>query len=155
LVNADDNFFVFVPESDEESFVSIWSAKEKQFLTAYQGHTSQISQIVFMKYRNYVATSSWDCTVRIWPLYDFEKEETVKIFNGNYPILDLKEFNEDILVLGGDDCYLVFWNWKKNEIVKKEFGHAGSVMYIQMVNDLKLFTAGGDNKFKYWEICAV
>lgn len=72
-----------------------------------------------------------------------------RTYKGNYPILVIKEFNDEVLILGGDDCYLVLWNWKKGEIIRKEFGHAGSVTYIDVMNEY-VFTSGGDNKFRFW-----
>ena len=56
-----------------------------------------------------------------------------------------------MIAFGGDDCYLVFWNWEKEEIVHKTFGHAGSVTSIYEFYPY-LLTCGGDNKFKLWEI---
>lgn len=56
-----------------------------------------------------------------------------------------------MLVFGGDDCYLIFWNWSKQEVVNKVFGHAGSVTCIFYFFPYML-TCGGDNKIKIWEM---
>ena len=83
------------------------------FLTAFKGHKSQISKAIFMKNEKYVATCSWDGTTRIWAIGNLETDEHVKLYKGTYPILELEELNRETLVFGGDDCYLIFWNWEK------------------------------------------
>jgi hypothetical protein len=74
-------------------------------------------------------------------------------YAGGYPILTMEEeLNyDDVLVLGGDDCYLTFWNWQKNQVLEKVFGHAGSVTFITSFKPY-LLTAGGDHKFKKLEL---
>ena len=34
--------------------------------TALKGHKSQVSKVIFLKNQGYIATSSWDGTVKIW-----------------------------------------------------------------------------------------
>ena len=58
-----------------------------------------------------------------------------------------EDLKRDILILGGDDCYLTFWNWKKDQTIGRVFGHAGSVTFIHSISPYVL-SGGGDNKFK-------
>ena len=48
--------------------MSVWDTKSKMFLTALKSHQSQVSRAIFLKEPGWLATSSWDCTVKIWDL---------------------------------------------------------------------------------------
>lgn len=106
--------------------------------------------MIFLKEDGFIATSSWDSTVKIWKIdQNLTNDDPFQNFTADgYPILALEEDKEkDVLILGGDDCYLTFWNWRKDEKIGKIFGHAGSVTFIYSFSPYTL-TAGGDNKFK-------
>lgn len=64
-------------------------------------------------------------------------------------MLTIAEVSEDVIVFGGDDCYINFWNWKTQEFLGKYFGHAGSVTLV-FTNSPYFLTAGGDHKLKEW-----
>ena len=129
----------------------VWETRKNTFLTAFKGHKSQISKTIFMREEHHIATGSWDGTARIWSTENLENDEHLKLYKGTYPILELEEINKEVMVFGGDDCYLVFWNWRREEVVQKVFGHAGSVTCIYEFMPY-LLTCGGDNKFKIWEV---
>lgn len=121
-IAATTKYFISVPESDDESVVSIWNNdKDKKFLTSLKGHKSQVSKVLFLKDNVHIATSSWDSTVKIWEIEHNLKNDEYKeqYYAGGYPILTMEEeLNyDDVLVLGGDDCYLTFWNWQKNQVL--------------------------------------
>lgn len=46
--------------------ISIWDSKSKMLLTAIKGHKGQVSQVIFLTNQKYMATSSWDCNVRVF-----------------------------------------------------------------------------------------
>jgi WD40 repeat protein len=48
--------------------ISIWDVKTKMFLAALKSHESQISKVIFLSTPGWLASSSWDCTVKIWDL---------------------------------------------------------------------------------------
>ena len=112
-----------------------------------------MSKVIFLREEGYLATSSWDSTVKVWYIdQNLTNDDEFKNFNaGGYPILTLEEDrNTETLILGGDDCYLTFWNWKKDEVVGKIFGHAGSVTFIYSFSPF-ILTGGGDDMFKVVE----
>lgn len=92
-VVADHKFFITIPESDQESELSIWETKNRMFLTSFKGHKSQISKAIFMKDQRYVATASWDGTARIWSLANLQNDQHIKLYKGTYPILELQQIS--------------------------------------------------------------
>ena len=73
-VTANARFFITVPESDDETSISIWEAKSLQFDVALKGHQSQVSKVMFLTDNDYVVTSSWDNTVRVWTLKKMKEQ---------------------------------------------------------------------------------
>jgi len=69
-ITANDVYFVTIAESDDEMPVSVWDVKTKMFITALKNHEYQVSKAIFLKEPGWLATSSWDCTVKIWDLRD-------------------------------------------------------------------------------------
>ena len=97
--------------------MSIWEAGNRVFLTSLKGHKSQVSKVVFLREEGFIATSSWDSTVKIWQIdQNLTNDDPYQNFTAEgYPILSLEEDREkNVLIMGGDDCYLTFWNWRKN-----------------------------------------
>jgi hypothetical protein len=35
------------------------------------------------------------------------------VFENLYPLLAIEEVNNNVLALGGDDCCITLWDWKK------------------------------------------
>jgi WD40 repeat protein len=72
-IAANSQYFITVAESDDEMPISIWDSKSKMFLAALKSHESQVSKVIFLTDPNWMATSSWDCTVKIWNLSNILK----------------------------------------------------------------------------------
>lgn len=118
------------------------------FITALKSHQSQVSQAIFLTEPGWMATSSWDRTVKIWDLGNIlQWENNIKTIESEYPVLAVAEVEEDVIAFGGDDCYLNLWNWKTMQCLGKYFGHAGSVTLIYC-NPPFILTAGGDHRLK-------
>ena len=152
-IAASRRFFVTAPECDDEASVRIWDAKSLLFEVSLKGHQSQVSKVMFLNDNDYVVTSSWDNSVKVW-LIKKMKEDAELLVNetrSEYPVLVVEEVRESILAFGGDDCYITIWNYQINATLGKVFGHAGSVTYLLMENGF-LMSAGGDCKVKMWEV---
>lgn len=71
--------------------VSVWDAESKMFLTALKSHESQVSKAIFLSEPGWLATSSWDCTVKIWDLNNIlEWENKTRTLNSEYPVLTIE-----------------------------------------------------------------
>lgn len=105
-----------------------------------------------MKDGVHLASSSHDATVRIWNIFEQGESNKEKVkYQGQFPILALSEIDDSNLIFGGDGCFITLWNWRKQEIRCKTFGHPGSVLSVSYYNPF-VVTTGGDSKIKVWEI---
>jgi WD40 repeat protein len=83
------------------------------FITALKNHLYQVSKAIFLKEAGWLATSSWDCTVKIWDLRNILNWESgIKTIKSEYPVLTIEQVSDDVIAFGGDDCYMNFYNWR-------------------------------------------
>lgn len=56
-----------VPLEDQQ-LIRIWNRETLQILHGYKGHGKQISQVIFLKDNEHIASVSHDGTARIWTI---------------------------------------------------------------------------------------
>ena len=114
----------------QDSFqIYIWSMKTGRLLDVLAGHEAPISDIVFNPIRAFLASASWDNTVRLWDV--FEKKATQ----------DTLELGSDVVALAyrGDGRELVASTLNGNLTVWDVTGPANQIGTIEGRKDI----AGG------------
>ncbi len=59
--------------------VYTWSLQTGKLLDVFQGHEAPLSGLVFSPYQGYLASASWDGTVKLWSVYQQELVETFEM----------------------------------------------------------------------------
>ncbi len=65
--------------SAEPFEVYTWSLQTGKLLDVFQGHEAPLSGLVFSPHEGYLASSSWDGTVKLWSVYKQELVETFEM----------------------------------------------------------------------------
>ncbi len=65
--------------SGEPFEVYTWSLQTGKLLDVFQGHEAPLSDLVFSPQQGYLASSSWDGTVKLWSVYQQELVETFEM----------------------------------------------------------------------------
>lgn len=90
-------------------------------MKSLKGHSHFVSSVSISKDNNYVISSSWDRTLRLWDLNTFK---TKQLFSGHTKDVLSATFANDnrMIISGGMDNTMRIWNIKgENRHVSTEF----------------------------------
>ena len=100
----------------------------------------------------HIATVSYDGIAKIWLINkDAQLNSLVAECDSRYPILTITEISDEVVAFGGDNCIVTVWNWRKNYVISRSFGHLGSVSSLFTAYN-GVYSLGGDTKLKKWKL---
>lgn len=141
----------FVVTGGEKSCVNIWSVSGKLF-KSLEGHSDRVNHAVFSPNNLWIASASFDKTIRIW---EFETGQLMHILKGHSDIIWHVAFSPDnkFLASAADDKKIMVWDCKSWEIVATFEEHYGRVNSIAFSPDgSKLISVSSDGRAIIWDM---
>lgn len=109
------------------------------------GHTSSVSAIAVTADGKWLATGSFDCTIKLWNL---EQGPVLTLSGHHKPVLALI-FAPDgqTLVSASVDDTVKLWNWQEKSVIRSLTEHCGSVVSVSLAvsRDGQQLAIGSDN----------
>lgn len=127
------NIILYVPElapltiitGSDDNDIKIWTALSYQEKFILKGHIGYITSIIYLGNNTLASTAGdKDKTLRIWDIPKMGLNTIVttsKIYKGYHisSMLHVKNYNEDLIMLGSSDDPLRLFNFKTGEVIKK------------------------------------
>ena len=153
----------FSPTSSDTFATADWDGKIKiwrnnpdgtQKLTrTLPGHEDTVSQIKYSPDGKFIASASWDTTIKLW---DVESGNLINTLQGHKSGINSIAFSNDgqTLISGSEDKTIKLWSLEdKPKLTKTLKGHTDSIKTVIVSSDSKLIaSAGYDNKIMLWTI---
>lgn len=95
---------------------------------------------------NYMATASYDATIKIWDISG-ETAEEVRTLRGHTRGIRALQFDENKLISGGLDNLIKVWNWHTGECISTMKCHSDGVIGLHFENDY-LVSGSADKSVK-------
>lgn len=104
----------------------------------------------------YLATASWDESIRLWHVKSGKLIQEFRKKNDNKWVTSLSlalSYNGEQLLSGGSDANIYLWSTITGEIISQYHGHTGRVKTIALSPDENHFVSGSiDKTIKYWPV---
>ncbi|MBD2609722.1 serine/threonine protein kinase [Nostoc punctiforme FACHB-252] len=151
IVNSEDIISVaFCPNKpmfisgDSDGKVALWDIKTGQYIRTLATHEHRVSSLALSQ--QYVASGSWDGTIKVWPKSTFtghlKRVRSVAISS-----------NEQILVSASEDKTIIVWNLNTGEQIYTLSGHSNPVNCLAISPDGQTVVSGSDDeKIKVWDL---
>jgi glucose repression regulatory protein TUP1 len=133
----------------------IWEIKRKRIRAVFKGHTGRIRCIDFSPDGRFLASASYDHTVRMWLVRDGSSK---RLSYPNAYDFNSIAFSPDgrYVAAGNDDKHLRIWNARTGHLLKIWKGHTDSVWFIAFRPDGKEMVSGGDDRtWKSWDLSSL
>jgi WD40 repeat protein len=137
----------------ENNIISLWDAQNGNNLAELVGHENAITHFSFSADGNYLASSSYDKTARIWDLRS--KLQKVTILLGHTNVVTYTAFSHDnkYLATVGYDKTARLWSVDSGEEIQVFGEHQDMVMYVMFSPDgRRLLTMDYSNTAHLWDI---
>lgn len=121
-------------------------------LTAFDAHTDTIRALAFSPDGKWLASGSWDKTIKIWSTVDWQPVQTLEGWQSDVYAL---AFSSDGKTLAGGfaDQYIRLWNVNDWHLDKQWFAHDGYVLDIAFSPDnTKLVSGSVDKTVRLWNL---
>ncbi|MBD2312407.1 protein kinase [Desertifilum sp. FACHB-1129] len=109
------------------------------------GHANSVGAIALTRDGQYLATGSFDCTIKLWRL----DGGAVSTLNGHYQPVTALIFTPDgqTLISASVDDTVKLWNWQERSLVRSLTEHSGSVVSVSLAvsADGQQLAIGSDN----------
>ena len=114
-----------------------------------------VSALAFTPDGGYLASASFDKTVRLWPMGENGGSRTLRGHKGRITSV---AFSPDGLTLASasEDGTVRLWDWKRSRVVRTLAGHTGGVRSVAFSNDGRYAaTAGEDGTIRLWDVATL
>ncbi|MCF2151706.1 serine/threonine protein kinase [Desmonostoc muscorum LEGE 12446] len=124
--------------------VALFNLKAGEYIRTLTTHESRVSSLAISS--NYVASGSWDATIKVWPKSTFAGHlkgiSSVAISS-----------NQQILVSASEDTTIIIWNLDTGEQIYTLSGHSNPVNCVAISPDGQTVVSGSDDeKIKVWDL---
>ena len=119
---------------------------------AFIGHKQQIIDIALSPNSQYIASASWDGTIRLW---DLKGNPIGQPFKGHKAQVLSVAFSPDgqYIVSGGSDAAIQLWDLKGNPSGQQFGGHEDAVMSVTFSPDGQyIASASWDGTIRLWDL---
>lgn len=140
--------------------IQLWDTHTKQLRGVLEGHTLDVTDIVFSRDGRTIASASWDCTLRLW---DTSTGKSRKVFGKHTDSVNTVAFSPDGKTIASASRGLIYlWNTKGSllrlwyartgEHVEYAVDHIDYVRTVVFSPDGKFLASGGyDSRLRLWE----
>jgi len=131
--------------------VASLSMRSWQSDRTFQGHTSEINNLLITADRKLLISASADQTIKVWKL---NTGELLKTFNHNSYVNDLAISPDgQILASGGANEIIKLWDLATGELLADLSGHTSSINALLFNLDGKiLYSASADQTIRIWDL---
>ncbi|MCC5652758.1 serine/threonine protein kinase [Nostoc sp. XA013] len=125
--------------------VALWNLKTGNYIRTLAMHEYRVTSVAISP-NGYVASGSWDTTIKVWPKSTFTGHSkgvsSVAISS-----------NEQIIVSASEDKTIIVWNLTTGEQIYTLSGHSGAVNSVAISPDGQTVVSGSDDeKIKVWNL---
>lgn len=113
-------------------------------IKSFQGHTNGVMCLQFDD--NFLATGSYDNTIKIW---DMESGEEVQTLKGHTAGIRCLQLNGERLISGSLDRSIKVWNWRTGELIRTLLGPLGGIISLHC-SDNWLAAGSMDRTIRVW-----
>ena len=131
--------------------VIIWDANSGQILKTMKGHTDYAWSVCWSPDGKYLASGSWDKTVKIW---DVNSGMCIRTLKGHYFDVYSVCWSPDgkYLASGSRDANIIIWDANSGKELQTLEGHSDSVFSVSWSPDGKYLASGSaDRTIKIWD----
>lgn len=134
-----------------DNSVVVWDTDLRNY-TELLGHSNAVRSCATSDDGKYIATASWDCTIKVWNARTLELES---IFTGHEDWVDTVAFapNGKLMVSGGRDNKVLMWNPANVSTAATILnGHTNWVSAVAVSHDSRFIASGSyDNTVRVWD----
>ncbi|KAJ3128957.1 hypothetical protein HK098_003054 [Nowakowskiella sp. JEL0407] len=124
--------------------------KWQSCLTNLEGHSATVYSVAVSSDGRFIATGSWDTTLKIWSMQSGEKLKTLR---GHTDNVNSVAFTTDgrYIVSGSSDKTIKIWVTESGEDLRTLSGHTNNVNAVAVSTDGLFIVSGSlDNTIKIW-----
>ena len=149
---------VFSPDPDgkyicsgsADNTVKLWYTETGANIRTLNGHTDDVSSVVFSPDGKYICSGSVDKTVKLWETLT---GDLIRTLSGHTSYVNSVSFSPDgkYICSGSYDETVKLWNVENGENIRTLSGHRHSVISVLFSPDGKFICSGSwDNTVKLW-----
>jgi hypothetical protein len=114
-------------------------------------HTSWVLSVAFSPDGKYLASGSWDHTVRLW---EVESGTCLRVMEGHRDDVNSVAFSPDgkYLASGSDDKTVRLWEVESGECLFVFEGHKGEVTYVEFSADGEELISSDYQETRFWAV---
>ena len=138
----------FAVAAEQNAYILGYSSNK--ILFKLQGHTGQVHAIDISDNDQWLLSSSWDSTARLWNVAD---GQTKMVFSGHTQSVFDARFSPDLknIVTASNDSTIRIWNIQSGKTIKTLVGHEEWVTKLRFSTDGKLLVSlSFDNTARIW-----